>query len=482
MISVEVTCSDKCLFMFMFVYYSLIPSQEHKDAKRLYDWKQATQGIGKSRCSDDIRAFLDTHMPGWNDSTRRSSALHSKHNNNNNNDNNNHDCLIAKLTTKAKTTSKPRETVAQFSSIQQQQQQHQQQHLLVSEDLGEGDIPNVSMVSLACVHTGSHVDNHSYSRSHRRSHNPSHNHLQHKHPGQGGQAGQAPTQIMPVPMSTQQQRPDLPSTLTPLATPTATATARTSSSAKIKTAGPSPVSATGRLCDGDSGLSHKDRDSNRDSVSLLKKRKQQKEEHPDVGVGVDTLWQRNDNDSDNGIDSGSGIHHGQTQQRQSKRQNKRQRGPVESLAVVRSPGQEAEASSGSSGSDWCDGSKQKKELIVLPVTVTGTEGEREGEGRQLEQQQLQGQQPQHTYADVRESQNQNQSQGEEEEEEEGSSNSCTESTSTGSTLAHPALSLTLGREQGAYANTSAEMFYTEETVAADTIEDEAKTRQESEWI
>lgn len=46
--------------------------QEHKDAKRIYDWKQAVRGIGKSRCTDEIRAYLDEHMPTWNDENPRS--------------------------------------------------------------------------------------------------------------------------------------------------------------------------------------------------------------------------------------------------------------------------------------------------------------------------------------------------------------------------------------------------------------------------
>lgn len=50
---------------------NLARSQEHKDAKRIYDWKQAIRGVGKSRCSDDVKAYLDEHMPTWNDNNPR---------------------------------------------------------------------------------------------------------------------------------------------------------------------------------------------------------------------------------------------------------------------------------------------------------------------------------------------------------------------------------------------------------------------------
>ena len=46
--------------------------QEHKDAKRIYDWKQALRGIGKSRCSDEVKAYFDSNMPGWNEDGARS--------------------------------------------------------------------------------------------------------------------------------------------------------------------------------------------------------------------------------------------------------------------------------------------------------------------------------------------------------------------------------------------------------------------------
>lgn len=52
--------------------------QEHKDAKRIYDWKQAVRGIGKSKCSPEVKAYLDANMPNWNESGSRVQASKAK--------------------------------------------------------------------------------------------------------------------------------------------------------------------------------------------------------------------------------------------------------------------------------------------------------------------------------------------------------------------------------------------------------------------
>jgi hypothetical protein len=39
--------------------------QENKDARKLYDWKQALKGLRFYKCSDELRDFLDTEMQGW---------------------------------------------------------------------------------------------------------------------------------------------------------------------------------------------------------------------------------------------------------------------------------------------------------------------------------------------------------------------------------------------------------------------------------
>jgi superfamily II DNA or RNA helicase len=41
--------------------------EENKDAQRLRDWKKALNGKGKSKCSDEVRDYLDTHLKGWRD-------------------------------------------------------------------------------------------------------------------------------------------------------------------------------------------------------------------------------------------------------------------------------------------------------------------------------------------------------------------------------------------------------------------------------
>jgi len=40
-------------------------NQEHKDAQKLSDWKKALKGKGSRRCSDEVRDYLDKHLPGW---------------------------------------------------------------------------------------------------------------------------------------------------------------------------------------------------------------------------------------------------------------------------------------------------------------------------------------------------------------------------------------------------------------------------------
>jgi len=44
--------------------------QENKDALKLMRWKQALKGNGKSKCSDEVRDYLDLHLPGWRDEKR----------------------------------------------------------------------------------------------------------------------------------------------------------------------------------------------------------------------------------------------------------------------------------------------------------------------------------------------------------------------------------------------------------------------------
>lgn len=39
--------------------------QENKDARKLYDWKQALKGLRFYKCSDELRDYLDTEMSGW---------------------------------------------------------------------------------------------------------------------------------------------------------------------------------------------------------------------------------------------------------------------------------------------------------------------------------------------------------------------------------------------------------------------------------
>jgi len=41
--------------------------QEYKDAVKLGNWKAALKGTGKSRCSDEVRDYLDKALPGWRD-------------------------------------------------------------------------------------------------------------------------------------------------------------------------------------------------------------------------------------------------------------------------------------------------------------------------------------------------------------------------------------------------------------------------------
>ena len=39
--------------------------QENKDAQKLSNWKRALKGSKNSRCSDEVRDYLDTNLPGW---------------------------------------------------------------------------------------------------------------------------------------------------------------------------------------------------------------------------------------------------------------------------------------------------------------------------------------------------------------------------------------------------------------------------------
>ena len=39
--------------------------QEHKDATKLGDWKKALKGKGTSKCSNEVRDYIDEKLPGW---------------------------------------------------------------------------------------------------------------------------------------------------------------------------------------------------------------------------------------------------------------------------------------------------------------------------------------------------------------------------------------------------------------------------------
>ena len=39
--------------------------QEHKDARKLHNWKDALKGKGKGKCSDEVRYYLDEHLLNW---------------------------------------------------------------------------------------------------------------------------------------------------------------------------------------------------------------------------------------------------------------------------------------------------------------------------------------------------------------------------------------------------------------------------------
>ena len=39
--------------------------QENKDATKLSEWKKALKGQGHSKCSNEVRDYLDEHLPGW---------------------------------------------------------------------------------------------------------------------------------------------------------------------------------------------------------------------------------------------------------------------------------------------------------------------------------------------------------------------------------------------------------------------------------
>ena len=44
--------------------------QENKDARKLYDWKQALKGLRFYKCSDELRDYLDKEMPGWRNNVK----------------------------------------------------------------------------------------------------------------------------------------------------------------------------------------------------------------------------------------------------------------------------------------------------------------------------------------------------------------------------------------------------------------------------
>lgn len=44
--------------------------QENKDARKLYDWKQALKGLRFYKCSDELRDYLDKEMIGWRESIK----------------------------------------------------------------------------------------------------------------------------------------------------------------------------------------------------------------------------------------------------------------------------------------------------------------------------------------------------------------------------------------------------------------------------
>jgi len=39
--------------------------QEKKDAQKLSGWKQALKNIGNSKCSDEVKKYLDENLPGF---------------------------------------------------------------------------------------------------------------------------------------------------------------------------------------------------------------------------------------------------------------------------------------------------------------------------------------------------------------------------------------------------------------------------------
>jgi superfamily II DNA or RNA helicase/uncharacterized protein YeaC (DUF1315 family) len=39
--------------------------QEHKDARKLGYWKESLKGTGSGKCSDEVRDYLDSNLPGW---------------------------------------------------------------------------------------------------------------------------------------------------------------------------------------------------------------------------------------------------------------------------------------------------------------------------------------------------------------------------------------------------------------------------------
>ena len=41
--------------------------QEYKDTTKLCDWKKALKGQGFSKCSDEVKNYLDINLLGWRD-------------------------------------------------------------------------------------------------------------------------------------------------------------------------------------------------------------------------------------------------------------------------------------------------------------------------------------------------------------------------------------------------------------------------------
>ena len=51
--------------------------QEYKDATKLGSWKRALKGSKNSKCSDEVRDYLDIHLPGWRGADNKSETMSS---------------------------------------------------------------------------------------------------------------------------------------------------------------------------------------------------------------------------------------------------------------------------------------------------------------------------------------------------------------------------------------------------------------------